>query len=128
MQPDVSHAGGIWETRKIAAMAETYDVALAPHSPLGPITLAASLQVDACTPNAVFQEHSLGIHYNIGADLDTYLRDAGWMQPVDGYVTLPDGPGLGIEMDVERLREAAGVPDSWHDKVWRLADGSIAER
>jgi galactonate dehydratase len=64
VQPDVSHAGGIWETRKIAAMAEAYDVALAPHCPLGPVALAAALQVDFCTPNALIQEQSFGIHYN----------------------------------------------------------------
>jgi galactonate dehydratase len=130
VQPDVSHAGGIWETRKIAAMAETYDVALAPHSPLGPVALAASLQVDACTPNAVFQEHGGGIHYNVGADLDTYVVNDEWMRPVDGYVTLPSGPGLGVEIDVDRLREATHAPETetWHDPVWRLADGSVAER
>ena len=60
IQPDLSHAGGILECRKIAAMAEAFDVAVAPHCPLGPIALAASLQLDACTPNALIQEQSLG--------------------------------------------------------------------
>ncbi len=59
IQPDLSHAGGLLETRKIAAMAEAFDVAVAPHCPLGPIALAASLQLDACTPNVVIQEQSL---------------------------------------------------------------------
>src|SRR5699024_2174949 len=59
IQPDLSHAGGIWETRKIAAMAETYDVAVAPHCPLGPISLASALQLDFSTPNALIQETSL---------------------------------------------------------------------
>ncbi|MGO8658135.1 enolase C-terminal domain-like protein, partial [Rhizobium ruizarguesonis] len=62
IQPDLSHAGGITECRKIAAMAEAYDVALAPHCPLGPIALAACLQVDAVSYNAFIQEQSLGIH------------------------------------------------------------------
>ena len=67
IQPDLSHAGGILECRKIAAMAEAYDVAVAPHCPLGPLALAACLQLAACTPNVAIQEMSLGIHYNVGA-------------------------------------------------------------
>ena len=66
IQPDLSHAGGILECRKIAAMAEAYDVAVAPHCPLGPLALAACLQIAACTPNVAIQEMSLGIHYNVG--------------------------------------------------------------
>lgn len=69
IQPDVSHAGGITEVRKIASMAEAYDVALALHCPLGPIALAACLQLDAVCHNAFIQEQSLGIHYNQGNDL-----------------------------------------------------------
>ena len=74
IQPDPSHAGGITEMRKIAAMAEAYDVALAPHCPLGPIALAACLQLDAVCYNAFIQEQSLGIHYNEGNDLLDYSR------------------------------------------------------
>jgi galactonate dehydratase len=127
VQPDVSHAGGIWETRKIAAMAETYDVALAPHCPLGPVALAAAIQVDACTPNAIIQEESLGIHYNVGGELDTYLADAQWLRPHDGYIALPEGPGLGITLDEDAIRARAGSGDSWHNPVWRLVDGRVAE-
>jgi len=132
VQPDVSHAGGIWETRKIAAMAEAYDVALAPHCPLGPIALASALQVDACTPNALIQEESFGIHYNAGGEVDTYVKGADWLIPSDGYVTVPDGPGLGIEIDEPAVRVAAeraareGARD-WRNPIWRLPDGSIAE-
>jgi galactonate dehydratase len=131
-QPDVSHAGGIWETRKIAAMAEAYDVALAPHCPLGPIALAAALQVDACTPNASIQEQSFGIHYNDGGDVDSYVRRAGWLRPSEGSIAVPDGPGLGIEVDEPVVREAAaraardGVA-TWRNPIWRLADASVAE-
>ncbi len=64
IQPDLSHAGGITEVNKIASMAEAYDVALAPHCPLGPIALASCMQVDMCAPNALIQEQSLNIHYN----------------------------------------------------------------
>jgi galactonate dehydratase len=130
VQPDVSHAGGIWETRKIAAMAEAYDIALAPHCPLGPIALASALQVDLCSPNALIQEESFGIHYNTNGEVDSYVRNAQWLLPEDGFVTVPDSPGLGIEIDEEAVRAAAvravGVAP-WRNPVWRLVDGSVAE-
>ena len=79
IQPDLSHAGGITECVKIAAMAEAYDVAIAPHCPLGPIALAACLQLDAVSYNAFIQEQSLGIHYNQGGDLLDYLADPSFL-------------------------------------------------
>jgi galactonate dehydratase len=127
VQPDLSHAGGILETRKIAAMAETFDVAVAPHCPLGPIALAASLQLDACTPNAIIQEQSLGIHYNRESDLLDYLVDEDVFAYKDGYVAIPVGPGLGIEIDEEKVREAARIGHDWRNPVWRNADGAFAE-
>ncbi len=127
IQPDVSHAGGISELNKIAAMAEAYDVALAPHCPLGPIALAASLQIDACTPNAFIQEQSLGIHYNQTAELLDYLTDPDVFAYRDGAVTIPSGPGLGIEINEERVRQAAGAERRWRNPVWRHADGVVAE-
>ncbi len=127
IQPDLSHAGGISEVRKIAAMAEAYDVAVAPHCPLGPIALAASLQVDAATPNVFIQEQSLGIHYNQGNDLLDYLSDATVFRYEDGFVSLPKGPGLGIEIDEERVRQAAAEGHRWKNPVWRNEDGTVAE-
>jgi galactonate dehydratase len=127
VQPDLSHAGGISECRKIAAMAEAYDVAVAPHCPLGPIALAASLQLDACTPNFVIQEQSLGLHYHRGADLLSYLADPGIFAYRDGHVALPQGPGLGIELDERAVRRAAEAGHRWRNPLWRLADGSVAE-
>jgi galactonate dehydratase len=126
VQPDLSHAGGLLETRKIAAMAEAYDVAVAPHCPLGPIALAASLQLDACTPNAVIQEMSLKMHYNETADLFDYVRDASVFDVRDGHMAVPDGPGLGVDIDEERVRAAAGAAP-WHNPVWRNDDGTVAE-
>src|SRR3982751_679446 len=73
IQPDLSHAGGITECKKIISMAEAFDVAAAPHCPLGPIALAACLQVDATCHNVFIQEQSLGIHYNVDSDLLDYL-------------------------------------------------------
>lgn len=128
IQPDLSHAGGILETRKIAAMAEAYDIALAPHSPLGPINLAASLQVDACTPNAFIQEQSLGIHYNIGNDLLDYLIDPTVFAYKEGFAEIPKAPGLGIEIDEEKVIEAAKKGHQWRSPLWRHEDGSVAER
>ena len=127
IQPDVSHAGGISELKKIGAMAEAYDVALAPHCPLGPICLAASLQVDFCTPNAFIQEQSLGIHYNQGSDLLDYLVDPTVFHYHNGFVALPSGPGLGIEIDEARVREAAKTGHRWRNPVWRTEDGAVAE-
>ncbi|HHT69524.1 MAG TPA: galactonate dehydratase [Firmicutes bacterium] len=127
IQPDVSHAGGILETRKIAAMAEAYDIAVAPHCPLGPIALAACLQVDFCTPNAFIQEQSLGIHYNRGSDLLDYLVDRTVFHYEDGFVTRMTGPGLGVEINEEKVREMAKVGHSWKNPVWRTTDGVVAE-
>jgi len=126
-QPDLSHAGGISEVRRIAAMAEAYDVALAPHCPLGPIALAASLQVDFASPNFLIQEQSLGIHYNEDNDLLDYLVDPAVFAFTDGYVERPTGPGLGIEIDEAAVRKAAEDPHRWRNEIWRLKDGSFAE-
>ena len=128
VQPDLSHAGGISEVRRIAAMAETYDVAVAPHCPLGPLALAACMQIALTTPNFVIQEMSLGIHYNtIDADLGTYLADASVFAVEKGSVAALTGPGLGVEIDEERVRKVAREPHRWRNPVWRGADGSLRE-
>ena len=96
IQPDLSHAGGILECRKIAAMAEAYDVAVAPHCPLGPLALASCLQLAACTPNVAIQEMSLGIHYNAGGhDLlnFTTTKEVLTPQEVEAYVASEDWRG-----------------------------------
>jgi galactonate dehydratase len=127
IQPDPSHAGGITECRKIAAMAEAYDVALAPHCPLGPIALAACLQLDAVSYNAFIQEQSLGIHYNQGSDLLDYLAAPEVFTYKNGVVDIPRGPGLGIVINEEIVAERAAQSHRWRNPVWRHADGSIAE-
>jgi len=129
IQPDLSHAGGISECRRIAAMAEAYDVALAPHCPLGPIALAACMQIALTSSNFVIQEMSLGIHYN-SADYDllTYLRDPSVFTITDGMVAALTGPGLGIEIDEDHVRAAAGAGAApWRNPVWRGPDGAIRE-
>jgi galactonate dehydratase len=127
IQPDLSHAGGILEVRKIAAMAEAYDVAIAPHCPLGPIALAACLNLDTCTPNAFIQEQSLGIHYNVSNDLLDYLVDPSCFEYNNGFVDIPRKPGLGIEVDEDKVREMAKIGHDWKNPVWRQQDGTIAE-
>ena len=115
LQPDLSHAGGIFEVRKIAAMAEAYYAAIAPHCPLGPIALAAGLQLDACIPNFLCQEQvSLG---------DGYLKKP--FEVSDGYVDVPTGPGLGIEVDEEALADHL-YDGGWENpRLWH-EDGSLA--
>ncbi|MEV6231511.1 galactonate dehydratase [Saccharopolyspora shandongensis] len=126
-QPDLSHAGGISEVRRIAAMAEAHGVSLAPHCPLGPIAFAASLQIDFACPNALIQETSLGIHYNTGSDLLDYLVDASVFDFHDSHVDRLTGPGLGIEVDEAAVRRAAEIGQRWRNPLWRNEDGSFAE-
>jgi galactonate dehydratase len=127
VQPDLSHAGGITECSKIAAMAETYDIGFAPHCPLGPLALASCLHVDFVSRNAVFQEQSMGIHYNKGSELLDYVLNKEDFQIHDGYMLPPKKPGLGVEVNealvIERNKNAA----DWRTPVWRHADGAVAE-
>ena len=127
VQPDLSHAGGITEVRKIAAMAEAHDVALAPHCPLGPIALAACLQVDAVSYNAFIQEQSIGIHYNVGKSVLDYVKNGEDFKFTDGFVGLPKLPGLGVEVNRELVLEENKNPHNWKNPVWHHADGSVAE-
>lgn len=127
IQPDVAMCGGILEARKICAMAEAYDMAAAPHAPYGPVALAATLQVDACTPNVFIQEQSLGIHYNQGFDLLDFIKNKDVFQFVEGYVALPSLPGLGLEMDVEKIEHIAAEGLKWSNPRWKNYDGTIAE-
>jgi galactonate dehydratase len=116
LQPDLSHAGGIHETHIIAGMAEAYYAAVAPHCPLGPIALAACIQLDATIPNFLAQEHS-----SLG---EGYL-----VQPFvveDGYVSLPTGPGLGIELDEDAMEDK--VDHDWRNpERYDPDDGSVVD-
>lgn len=127
IQPDLSHAGGISEVRRIASMAEAYDIALAPHCPLGPISLASALHVDFTCINAFIQESSLGIHYNQGYDLLDYLENPEIFDLEDGYVSLLNAPGLGVEINEDELKIAQKIGHQWRNPIWRNADGSFAE-
>ena len=127
LQPDLSHAGGITECYKIGAMAEAYDVALAPHCPLGPIALAACLQVDCVSRNAVLQEQSMGIHYNNDTEPLDYVRNKDDFRIENGFIAALPLPGLGVTIDEERVIAASSVARDWRNPVWRHADGSVAE-
>ena len=134
IQPDCSHvAGGISTMVKIARLAEAYDVAFAPHCPLGPIALASCMHVDATCVNFAFQEMSLGIHYNSEESsrasskepLLGYLKNPEIFDvDEDGYVALISGPGLGVEIDEEKVQAASKIGHKWRDREWTLEDGT----
>lgn len=129
LQPDISHVGGISEMKRIASMAETYDVALAPHCPLGPIALAACVQVDATVANFAIQEMSLGIHYNAGSqDLTSYTKNPEVWDVKEGYIELMKGPGLGIEIDEEQVRRLSKDAVAWVSPGFIGPGGEVRER
>lgn len=116
LQPDLSHAGGIFECRLIAGMAEAYYAAVAPHCPLGPVALAACLQLAACTPNFLCQETvTLG---------EGYLKHP--FKVENGCVPLPAAPGLGIELDEEAVADKL-YDGSWESPMLWHDDGSTAD-
>lgn len=128
LQPDLSHAGGIWEVKKIAASAETSGILIAPHCPLGPVSFAAALQFDFCTHNVLIQETSLGIHYNTGQiDLLSYISNKEDFIIESGFIHRTDKPGLGIEMNDEIIAEMSKIKHNWSNPVWRNSDGSFTE-
>ncbi len=127
IQPDVALCGGVLETRKIIAMAEAYDLAAAPHAPYGPVALAATLQVDCCSPNVFIQEQSLGIHYNQGFDLLDFVKNKEIFEYRDGYVDIPSEPGLGLVMDEEKIERVAAEGLVWTNPSWKNYDGTISE-
>jgi len=117
LQPDLSHAGGIMECRLIAGMAEAYYAGIAPHCPLGPIALAACLHLDAAIPNFLAQEHvTLG---------EGYLKTPFALE--QGYISLPDAPGLGIELDDDALADKV-ADETWRcPELFHADDGSVAD-
>ncbi len=127
IQPDVALTGGIMEMRKIISIAEAFDMAAAPHAPYGPIALAATLQVDACSPNVFIQEQSLGIHYNQDYDLLDFVQNKEIFHYKDGFAEIPDGPGLGIQIDEEKVKEVSSSKITFVNPSWKNSDGTMAE-
>eukprot|EP00051_Salpingoeca_urceolata_P015933 m.208811 g.208811 ORF g.208811 m.208811 type:complete len:396 (-) comp18541_c0_seq7:37-1224(-) len=127
VQPDCSHAGGISQMLSISRMAEAYEVAFAPHCPLGPVALASCLQVDACSINFAFQETSMGIHYNVEGStdlLDYVINKEDFAVDGEGYMPVLCKPGLGVEIDEAKVRTAAQAGHGWKDREWVLDDGA----
>jgi len=116
LQPDLCHAGGITETRLIAGMAEAYYAAIAPHNPLGPISLAAGLQLAAAIPNFLCQEQvTLG---------EGYLKRP--FRVENGHIAIPTGPGLGIELDEQAVAEK--IDHDWQNpETYHPDDGSVVD-
>jgi galactonate dehydratase len=127
LQPDLSHAGGISEVRRIAALAEAHGAHIAPHCPLGPIALAASLQVGFAAPNHLIQEQSIGIHYNDDGEVLDYVTDPSVLEFGSGWIERLTGPGLGVEIDEAAVRDADRRGHAWRSPTWRYPDGSLAE-
>lgn len=127
IQPDVSHVGGITEMRKLASMAEAFDVAVVPHCPLGPVALAASLQVGFCSQNVVLHEQDLDVHDPDSSQWLRYLRDPDVFEFENGYIERMAGPGLGIDVDEDFVREKARSRVNWYSPIWHHEDGSLAE-
>lgn len=126
-QPDVTHAGGISEVKKIGAMAEAYDVALAPHCPLGPVAFMACVQIDACTPNAFIQEQVLEVHDPRSSALLQFVSNPDAFQLADGVTFLPSAPGLGVTINEDAVRAASERGQHWRVPLVRNADGTVAE-
>lgn len=131
VQPDLSHAGGISECFKIAALAEIYDAQIAPHCPLGPVALAACIQIDAAVPNFYAQECVIDPHIpNAGLGLEL-LSNPDVLRPINGYIPVPMGPGLGITIDEDAVRlqtVSAGQAMEPGPGTWSYDDdGSFAE-
>jgi len=123
VQPDPCHAGGILEVQRIAAMAETHYCKVAPHNPLGPIALAVSVQLGACLPNFLIAEHfGMEERWDLG---EGYLDKA--FQIVDGYIPVPDSPGLGVEVD-EKVVYERSYPGDWDSpRLYAADDGTIVD-
>lgn len=119
IQPDMVHSGGISQLKKIAAMAEAYYVAVAPHNPLSPVTTAACLHLDAAIPNFLIQEMVYGLPGR------TAIINEPIEHVTDGYVDLPKKPGLGVELNEEVIRQYKYKHSSF-EEVYR-ADGSVGE-
>ncbi|MBM4418165.1 MAG: galactonate dehydratase [Chloroflexi bacterium] len=120
IQPDVAHAGGISETRRIANMAEPYYIHIMPHCAIGPVAFSACVQVDASVPNFLIQEQ-------VDVGLGEGMLKEPWVVR-DGYVDLPRGPGLGIEID-ERAAEKVltTYPEELGGEHFYQDDGSVAD-
>jgi galactonate dehydratase len=119
IQPDASHAGGITELKKIANMAEVYYIHTMPHCAIGPVALAACLQVDAVTPNFLMQE-------SVGPDWKTDVVETPW-SVLDGHIALPTAPGLGLVINETEVQKQHPYTEELGGEWFHDADGSVAD-
>lgn len=126
VQPDITHFGGLTQTRRLAAWADVYNVLIAPHNVGGPVSTAAALHVAACTPNFMIQEH-----FNDFADSWVKQAAPGVPEVVDGYFSLPATPGLGVELNESVFSEHPQIEahfnlfkDEWHRRDMGKANES----
>lgn len=128
IQPDLSHAGGISEVKRIAAMAEAYDMAVAPHCPLDAIAFSACIQLDACTPNVILQEQSINVHNPDSSNYRmNFLKNASVFDFREGFVQVSNGPGLGVEVNEELVMEQDRQRHNWKNPRWETYDGTPIE-
>ena len=120
LQPDISHAGGITELKKIANMGEVYYMHILPHCAIGPIAFSASLHVDAVVPNFLAQEQ-------VDAGLGAGLFKEDWVVK-DGHIELPTKPGLGFEVDEAEAQQNCGIyEEELGGEYYYESDGSVAD-
>ncbi|MFB6107439.1 MAG: galactonate dehydratase [Haloplanus sp.] len=127
VQPNPSHVGGLSEAKRIADLAETYGVVVMPNCAIGPIALAACVQLDVAVDPAFLQVQNLDVHEPKGNDLLAYLDDPDAFGFENGYVKPPDGPGLGVDIVEDAVREAAERAVEWQNPRWYNEDGSVSE-
>ena len=121
IQPDLCHCGGLWEAKKIAAMAETYYMGVAPHNPLGPVANAAALHFALSTPNFLIQEDMLA---DVPWRWDVVQHS---LKTENGYWLTTDTPGLGIEINEEAARKHPFKQEVIHALGTRAHDGAILD-
>jgi galactonate dehydratase len=123
LQPDCCHTGGITSMRKIAILAEAFFVPLAPHCTASNLGISASLHVTAATPLFLIHE----FYPDNGGFNPKEVMRLDWKLDDEGYIGLPPGPGLGIEVDEKRIEEESKKPQSYKWPGAKLRDGSIAD-
>jgi len=121
IQPDLCHCGGLWEARKIAAMAEAYDMGVAPHNPLGPVANAAALHFALATPNFIIQEDMLS---DVPWRWDVVQSQ---LETKDGHWLPCDAPGLGIEVDEAAAAKHPFKQEVMHSLNIRAPDGAVLD-
>lgn len=126
IQPNVAQLGGITETKRVIDMAHGFGVSATIDCPLGPVAIAASLQVDFACWNVLLQQQSLERYPEEERNIN-YVKNQEALKCVDGYFEPPTKPGLGIEIDEEAVREQSAVDVKWNTPIRRHDDGSIAE-